>query len=144
MIRASVAHAALLATMHKIGFKVPWSEKDMVETLSMPGTFAFLLEEKTPCGYLIGRIAADETEILSVMVTPPFRRQGLGRRLLDAAIEESRRKGASMIFLEVDSQNFNAQAVYEKAGFYTVGLRPRYYGDSDAFILRKDIGNPLP
>lgn len=144
MIRATVAHAALLAAMHKISFKAAWSEKDMVETLSMPGAFAFLLEGETPRGYLIGRIAADEAEILSVMIMPPFRRQGLAKSLLEETVKESQKRGVSMIFLEVDAENHNAQSLYERMGFYTVGLRPGYYEDSDAFVLRKDIAEEAP
>ena len=139
MIRATLAHAALLAAMHKISFKAAWSEKDMVETLSMPGAFALLLEGEVPRGYLIGRVAADEAEILSVMIMPPFRGQGLAKSLLQEAIKESKKQGASMMFLEVDAQNYNALSLYEGAGFYTVGLRPRYYEDSDALVLRKDL-----
>lgn len=52
-----------------------------------------------------------------------YRRQGLGTRLLQAAIEKSWQKGLTRLELTVRDDNLNAKALYEKFGFEVEGLR---------------------
>lgn len=56
---------------------------------------------------------------------PSARGQGLGRRLLEQLILESRRRGDRGMCLEVFQQNQPAVALYQRAGFQDVG---RLYG----------------
>lgn len=141
MIPLDLAHAPVLAEMHRLCFDDPWGEADLARTLAMPGVFGFMAgAADAPQGFVLGRLVADEAEILILLVLPAYRRARIGRALLDAAI--GRAGAASMMFLEVSADNVAGQALYESAGFYTVGLRPRYYGTSDALILRKDLDGP--
>lgn len=52
-----------------------------------------------------------------------FRRRGIGRRLLDATLTESRRQGITRVQLEVFVSNRAAVAFYEKYGFNHEGLK---------------------
>jgi tRNA threonylcarbamoyladenosine biosynthesis protein TsaB len=90
--------------------------------------FAFFSEiAGRPTGFIIGRYAADEAEILNLAVSSDSRRQGhakaLVQRLLVAFCEES----AVRVFLEVRESNSAAIALYEKLGFRRVGQRQGYY-----------------
>ena len=88
-------------------------------------------------GFVLARVVADEAEILTLAVDPPSQGQGAGRRLLQAAMDDSRRRGAMAMFLEVAPSNAAALALYSRAGFVQVGRRPRYYpGGGDALVLR--------
>jgi len=51
------------------------------------------------------------------VVRPEWRGQGLGERLLDYAIEQSRAAGLLRLTLLTDSDNAGAQRLYERAGF---------------------------
>ncbi len=141
MTPLSPAHAALMAGMHHVCFKEPWDAKAMADLLALPGSYGFLAGEARPEGFVLCRAAADEAEVLTILVLPPYRRAGLGARLLAAAAAEARVRGAAALFLEVAADNAAGQALYAAHGFHTVGRRPRYYGGvTDALVLRKDLG----
>ena len=53
------------------------------------------------CGWLV----ADELHITAVAVDPGQRRQGLGRRVLQALLREARGQGAERATLEVEAEN---------------------------------------
>lgn len=137
----TLAHAKLIAGMHHICFAEPWSEKAMAELLSLPGCFGWLAREgETPQGFVLARIAADEAEILTILVLPPYRRHGLARRLLAAVIDNAKMQGVEKLFLEVALSNESALELYTKVGFAEVGRRPRYYANGgDALLMVKNI-----
>ena len=62
---------------------------------------------------------------LGIGVVPAARHQGLGARLLEAAIEKARTKGITRIELVVRTDNKNAKALYERFGFVVEGLQQR-------------------
>ena len=51
------------------------------------------------------------------------RRHGVGRRLLDAAVEEARARGARRLTLRVLGPNDAARRLYEDAGFVVEGVQ---------------------
>ena len=102
----------------------------------MPGCFALA----TDAGFVLARQAADEAEILMLAVLPAARRQGLGRRLVEACAAEAARHGATTLFLEVAAGNDAARALYRATGFAQVGRRRGYYADgADALVLRRPL-----
>jgi ribosomal-protein-alanine N-acetyltransferase len=140
LVALGPAHVAVLAGMHRVCFAEPWDEAAMAALLAMPGAYGFLIEDGRPQGFILCRVAAGEVEVLTLLVLPPYRRQRLGVRLLDAALAASRRMGAETMFLEVAANNAAAQALYADYGFIRVGRRPRYYGGGiDALVLRLDL-----
>lgn len=122
----------------------------MREILAMPGATGRLAlagdrlvagpGPSGPAGLVLWRIAADEAEILTIAVLPPWRRQGLGRRLVEIAAAEAAQAGATVLFLEVATTNAGGRALYAAAGFNPVGRRRGYYNGADALVLRRDLG----
>lgn len=78
-----------------------------------------------------------EGHIVTLAVRESHRRQGIGERLLIAALDTAIREGQEVVTLEVRSSNLAAQALYEKYGFSHAGVRRRYYADEreDAVIM---------
>lgn len=60
---------------------------------------------------------------LGIGVVPAARHQGLGARLLEAAIAKAKTKGISRVELVVREDNRNAKALYERFGFVVEGLQ---------------------
>jgi len=86
----------------------------------------WVAERDRLCGFVVTRqTAPGENEILNLAVAPDCRRGGVGRALLDAALEAA--PGAW--FLEVRESNVGAIRLYENAGFQVCGKRPAYYSD---------------
>jgi ribosomal protein S18 acetylase RimI-like enzyme len=74
-------------------------------------------------------------------VDPPRQGRGVGRRLVAAAVEEARRRGARRLRLRVLGHNAAARRVYEACGFVVEGvLRDEFLLDGryvdDVFMAR--------
>ncbi len=110
-------HAAAMAPER------PWSAGEFAALLAAPG--ALLLGEAR--AFLLGRVAADEAEVLTLATHPEHRRRGLAAALLDAFHAEAVARGAATAFLEVAEDNAPARALYAAAGYREAGRRPRYY-----------------
>lgn len=134
---AAVDDARSLADLHATCFPAPW-EADLLEIfLAAPDSLCFVCwEGESAAGFLLARIAADESEILTLAVDPFARRRGIGRALLTAALAALQARGVRRLFLEVDEANQAAIALYRGFGAEPVGRRPGYYADGgDAAIL---------
>ncbi|GIL48703.1 hypothetical protein Vafri_5158 [Volvox africanus] len=81
-----------------------------------------------------------EVSLTNLAVVASMRGTGLGRRIL---VELLTRLGGERcpVFLEVRKDNTVAQALYDKLGFTTVGLRKRYNPDgSDSLVMTRQPG----
>lgn len=139
---ASMDDAALLAAIHGQCFAEVWDQAAMTSLLATPGTFALIAEEGA--GFVMLRVAAGESEVLTLAVLPAARRRGIATTLLSAAAQRAQKMGATELFLEVDETNLPAIALYKRLGFTQIGLRPHYYQGSDgerhdAVVLRVEI-----
>lgn len=70
-------------------------------------------------------------------VEPSYQRGGLGRRLLQAAIEEARSAGARRLYLETNHVLTPAIRLYESVGFKHVDTNrivPSPYARADVYM----------
>ena len=145
-IRLAVpADAGPLVTIERRCFSDPWSETSFREALESPWTLGFVAQAgRGIAGYLIGREVAGTGEILNLAVSPEFRRAGVGRALLRAAIIRLRKRRVDEVYLEVRESNLSAQALYLSSGFRPVGQRSAYYRNpkEDALVLWLAIEQP--
>ncbi|MBR0673916.1 GNAT family N-acetyltransferase [Roseomonas soli] len=138
---ASVLEAAapLLAELHAESFPPAdrWSVQAIGLLVALPGHFALLATAAgEPLGFALGRVAAEEAEVLTLAVRPAARRVGTGRALMRALMAESARRGARTLFLEVAEGNLAARTLYDRLGAAVAGRRRRYYPNgSDALVL---------
>ncbi|MFA5539353.1 MAG: GNAT family N-acetyltransferase [Gemmobacter sp.] len=135
-----------LAALHARCFTTPrpWSAAEFAAMLESPG--AFLIGDAS--GFVLGRVAAGEAELLTLAVAPGARRRGLGRGLLEGFEAGAARRGAGTAFLEVAAGNAPARALYAAAGWDRSGLRPGYYrhpdgSSEDALVLCRRLA-PCP
>jgi [ribosomal protein S18]-alanine N-acetyltransferase len=125
---AAALHAAA-------GFHEPWDAQAFADLAAMPGAAGRLaLDDETPIGLVLWRVAADEAEILTICTAPDQRRMGAGRCLLDAAIAAISEAGARRLFLEVAVDNTAAIALYLSFGFTEEGRRKGYYRTADGLV----------
>ncbi|SEO03284.1 ribosomal-protein-alanine N-acetyltransferase [Salinihabitans flavidus] len=132
----------VLATLHDAGFADSrgWSAAEFAALLSAPQCFALGDAE----GFVLGRVAADEAELLTLTVHPDARRRGQGWHWLSAFETEARTRAATRAFLEVAEDNTAARALYVRAGWREEGRRSRYYprpngAPVDAVIMVKPL-----
>jgi ribosomal-protein-alanine N-acetyltransferase len=129
-------------------FSHPWSVRHFRDALrNAPRSRILLLRapfDAADAGrgvhaYSVVQAVADEMHVHNLAVDPLRRRRGLGRLLMELALDWGRRRGARRAFLEVRPTNAAALALYGSLGFRTVSLRRRYYQHptEDALVLEK-------
>lgn len=72
--------------------------------------------------------------ILGILVHPSYRNMGVGRALMEAALEEAVVKGKKKITLSVFHTNPRAIKLYESLGFEIVGRRKRQFNVNDTYV----------
>lgn len=143
---AETRHAADLAEIHRDGFERPWSESDFEALLAESAVVGHVLMARgaRPAAFVLSRRAADEAEILSIVVARRSRRLGHGGALLRRHMEGLAELGLRRLFLEVEAENLPAIALYRRRGFVEAGRRRSYYrkadgSAADALIMRADL-----
>jgi len=135
--RAAASDLPALHRLSSLAGAVSWSAEALSDELSRADSTTWTARgPEGPVGLLVAREVAGELHVLNVAVDPALRRQGLGRRLLDAALAEARGRRLSAALLELRATNEAALQLYRRAGFVVVGRRPRYYpGGEDALLM---------
>ncbi|MBI4471535.1 MAG: ribosomal protein S18-alanine N-acetyltransferase [Acidobacteria bacterium] len=92
-------------------------------------------------GFVIFHIAADTSEIYNIAVESSHARSGIGKQLMAAAIDESGRRRAKRVVLEVRKSNTPAINFYFGFNFRIAGERRNYYSNpiEDAYVMERDI-----
>jgi len=109
-----------------------WTEANLRDMAGRSEAVAFASEAGGEViGFVIGRHAGEEAEILNLAVKPANRRKGEGAALLRATLEEFRAKEVRRVFLEVRESNKKGMAFYVKHGFARMGKRRAYYREPE-------------
>ena len=134
------AHVAQIAQLERENFSAPWDEASLLHELENPlSLWLTALDGDTVAGYIGSQSVLGESDMMNLAVAPAYRRQGVGRALVERLLWELAEDNHCLT-LEVRASNEAAIALYESLGFRQVGRRPRYYQHppGDALILRKD------
>ncbi len=109
-------------------FTDPWSENAIGDTAHQNHAYILVaVQDDEFLGYCIAYRILDETEIARIAVKDSCRRQGVGRCLLDAVLEDCLAHGVRRILLDVRESNETARTFYENYGFHEDGVRRNYY-----------------
>lgn len=132
----------ILSELHTRCFSTPrpWSETEFASLLADPQSFVL----GTTDGIVLGRVIADEAELLTLAVNPDKRRRGIGLQLLLDYEMQAQSRGARLSFLEVAADNIAANALYLGHGYAVAGRRNSYYKTPeqqriDALVLSKTL-----
>ena len=89
---------------------------------------------------LLFRRTSVSARIYSIAVAPPARGRGIGRRMMQRAENEARKRGCCRMRLEVRMENTTAIRLYESLGFSDTAVIPGYYQDgAHAMVYRKEL-----
>jgi ribosomal-protein-alanine N-acetyltransferase len=121
-------------SIERRSFPVPWSLAMFVLELSKPSGICLAATEGDELlGYLVCSRYERVWHLMNVAVSPQRRRAGVARDLISRLVEEG---GGRLPFtLEVRVSNRPAISMYERLGFRSSGVRPRYYQDNDEDAL---------
>ncbi len=140
---AQMSDARDVAGIHAASFDQPWGLMEFERMMAEASTLAHVAGgERDSDAFVLSRLSADEAEILSIAVHPRRRGEGLSGRLLSAHTEALALNRVRTIFLEVESANQPALALYKRQGFAEVARRDAYYRKADgsaatALVMRR-------
>ncbi|CAO3643814.1 unnamed protein product [Cunninghamella blakesleeana] len=145
----TVNNLGQLRTLNKVLFPIEYQESFYKEVLQV-GEFAKLAYYNDVCvGSVCCRIEVDNDKkkniyIMTLGVLKPYRRLGLGDKLIEHILKEANDKenDISKIYLHVQVNNDVATAFYKKHGFEVIRTDKDYYKNvepKDAFVLEKKI-----
>jgi len=119
------------------------------ELANRSSQFYFISFDKEVAGYLKVNVddAQSETmgddflEIERIYIRSKFQKKGLGKYLIDQAVEIAREQNKNNIWLGVWEKNENAIRFYKKLGFVQTGTHSFYMGDEEQidFIMTKKL-----
>lgn len=117
------------------------SETLRIELDENPFAHYFVMEKEGTDEFL-GMISlwidTPNAQILNLYVLPPYQEHGLGRRLMDFALDYVKSYEVEEMTLEVRPSNVKALSLYEQFGFKQVAIRRNYYENGeDAFLMYK-------
>lgn len=121
----------------------PWGWDAYHKELQSPEDVVMLVartrraDDEVIAGFIVSRLVGEDLHINNVAVRSEFQKRGIGRRLLERALEWGRLKGSASAFLEVRAGNSAAQGLYRRCGFQVTGHRRRYYNApvEDALLM---------
>jgi ribosomal-protein-alanine N-acetyltransferase len=141
--RMTLEDVPAVHAIDELSFSLPWSERSFrFELTENPVSRCWVVESGGGViAMLVLWLVVDEAHIATIATHPDFRRQGIGEKLLLAALLTARAEGARRAFLEVRASNRAAMELYEKHGFFQAGLRPHYYQDNQEDAVLMNLEN---
>lgn len=142
VVRLDQTDLPAVADLEAACFAEPWSLRQIQTGFSQPsGCILGVRGDQTLVGYISLVILPPEMEILNIAVLPGCRAQGVGKALVQAALEQARVHQVHSCFLEVDESNAPALGLYEKFNFCPTGRRRGYYrlptATRDAILMQR-------
>lgn len=127
-----------VSRIEEAAFSMPWKAKDFEQLLSDEKSLYLVakVDEKVVgcCGVTN---VCGEGNINNVVVDEAYRGRGIAFAMMQKLLEQGRQLGCVEFTLEVRVSNASAIHLYEKLGFVSEGIRPRFYEKpvEDAMIM---------
>ena len=134
-------HVPQIADLERANFSAPWSANSIESELNNPlSLWLVAIDGDTVLGYVGSQTVMGEADMMNLAVNSSYRRNGIGRCLVEELIRRLRENNVYSLTLEVRISNEAAISLYKNLGFLQVGCRPNYYRlpKEDALILRKE------
>ena len=123
-------------------FSMPWSLESFEKEITInKAAHYFVIEVSNKVvGYMGIWKILDEGHITNIAIDPSYRGKRYGAELLKFVLEQMKQIGVESFTLEVRASNEVAIKLYEKFGFITMGIRKKYYTDTqeDALLMWKN------
>ncbi len=117
-------------------FLHPWTENMFKEEISGRFSRYRVAEiEASAVAYMGMWVLADEGHITNVAVAKDFRRRGIAKALISDFISFADEKNLAFLTLEVRKSNISAISLYKSFGFCEVGVRKKYYDNTEDAVL---------
>jgi [ribosomal protein S18]-alanine N-acetyltransferase len=137
--RLAYSDLPAVIAIERRSFPTPWSLAVFVLELSKPAGICLAASAgEELLGYVVCSRYDQVWHLMNIAVSPDHRGEGVAGAIMRRLFEEGR--GTLPFTLEVRVTNKRAIGMYERFGFRSAGVRPRYYHDNgeDALIMWLD------
>ncbi len=119
----------------------PWERSEFELLIADEKKLCLVAEDEGKViGYIGAETVLDECNIGNIVTAEECRGRGIGTSVMNALMNELKNREILKVFLEVESDNAPALALYDKNGFERYGLRRDYYGRGmDAVLMCKEL-----
>ena len=120
-------------------FEFPWSEEDFIRCLRQRNCIGMVAEyDEQVVGFMIYELHRTRLHVLNFSVADDFRRQGVGRQMVEKLATKLSPQRRTRVLLEVRETNLQAQLFFKALGFRAVSVLRNYYDDSpeDAYLMQ--------
>ncbi|MBI2357974.1 MAG: GNAT family N-acetyltransferase, partial [Deltaproteobacteria bacterium] len=136
---ARPAEAAAIAILSRdlieYGLRWRWTPARVAASIRAPDVNVLVAYIRgNLAGFAIMRYGNDDAHLDLLAVAPPYRRAGLGRRLIEWLEKCAVVAGIFSVTLEVREGNEGAQLFYKRMGYRTLGHLPGYYQGIEAAL----------
>lgn len=124
--------------------KEAFTKQQIAQLLQNSNTIGLVAKEYGEIiGFIIGVLSVEDNivvgHILTIDVSPNYRRRGVGIRLLQEIERIFKNKQANLCRLEVKEDNVAALNLYRKLGYKKLKKLEHYYGDTHGILLEKSL-----
>lgn len=130
-----------IENIEKACFAHPWSQKAIEASFDNNTVFLGALCNNEIVGYCGIQTVCDEGYVTNIAVLDNYRKNGIGKALVDGLVCIAKEQALSFLTLEVRVSNKNAISLYKKSGFENMGTRKNFYRDpkEDAYIMTRQM-----
>ena len=131
-----------LAEIEREEFSTPFKEKDFEIIYESDISNVLVAKQNGKvAGYVSFTVIIDECQIINFATKNEFNRKGVGKAVMTALLEHSRKIGVCKYFLEVRVSNIAAIELYKKFGFVPVGISKNHFSlpREDAVLMNLEL-----
>jgi ribosomal-protein-alanine N-acetyltransferase len=136
--------AAVVEVQQTAGQAAQWQATDYVSLSREDDALILVARVRNTgptIGFLAARIMGEEAELYNLVVEEMYRRQSVGRCLVQEFHRRLAAAGVLRVSCEVRASNMAALSLYRTFGYVRSGLRRNYYANNgeDALLLQCDL-----
>ena len=133
---ATMADVAAIHRLEVSAFPSPWRREFFESELKASGRLNLIAHRRGKVvGYVFAMWFFDEMHVNKIAVDESERRCGIASDLMEKCVRFARANQVQSISLEVRQSNVGAQEFYDRLGFESTYVRPRYYPDGEAAVV---------
>ncbi|MBO4449430.1 MAG: tRNA (adenosine(37)-N6)-threonylcarbamoyltransferase complex dimerization subunit type 1 TsaB [Clostridiales bacterium] len=138
---ATLEDVSRIMSLEEDAIPHPWQRNEIEKLITEENKCAFVTEKNGHVVCYIGcDIVLDEGNIGNLVTEEEARGKGFATAIMKRLLEYLKEQGVKHVYLEVESTNTPAVAVYKKCGFKSYNIRKGYFGvGRDAILMDCEI-----
>ena len=126
-------------SIEEASFEFPWCEEEFIRCLRQRNCIGMVAErDDEVVGFMIYELHKSRLHLLNFAVDPRYRRESIGRSMLDKLVSKLSSDRRNRIMLEVRETNLDAQLFFKQLGFRAISVLRDFYEDTteDAYVMQ--------